>query len=279
MPNENYKSLIYSNFDALKKNFIDAKEIFKNAEVKNNLLHAGEYGSYREKICKNIIKACIPGRFSISDGFVINSKNDISNQLDLIIFDEREAPFINFDDQGVFYPVETVVGIGEIKSSITTSNLCEALIKLSKQKDLKSKMVSDTYCINERGRIADVTNCPYDNIFTFIICEAISDLDLDKFESILRRFYIDNNVSLNLRHNLILSLKDGLFGYIDKDSKLQAKTKAVIGKSFLYFPSSHGVELHYALKEGREAEKTFLSSIANFVVQANTYYPEPSEYL
>ncbi|CAC9599903.1 hypothetical protein BHECKSOX_1373 [Bathymodiolus heckerae thiotrophic gill symbiont] len=152
MPNDNYKSLIHSNFDSLKKSFIDAKEIYKNTEVKNNLLHAGEYGLYRENICKNLIESCVPGRYSVSNGFVINSKNEISNQLDLIVFDKLETPFINIDTQGVFYPVETVVAIGEIKSSLTTSKLCEALVKLSKQKDLKSKMVDDTYCINDDGK-------------------------------------------------------------------------------------------------------------------------------
>jgi len=279
MANDNYKSLIYSRFDNLKQSYIDAKEIFKNTNVRNKLLHAGEYGAYREKICQDIIKACIPRKYTVSDGFIINSNNEISSQLDLIIYNENETPLIAINDKEMFFPVETIVGVGEIKSTLSTTELCKALIKLSNTKKLKRNISPDTFCIGDRNIKHDAENSIYDNIFSFIICEKITDFNYSELEKKLTENYNKNEIQHHFRHNVILSLKDGLIGYKDKNNDLQKTTDAIISNSFLYFPTANGIDLMYCLKTGRDAEKTFLISVANYVSNAKIYYPEPNGYL
>jgi len=193
MPNNNFRSLVQSQFELFRKSYRDSKLIFENIEVKNNLLHAGEYGAYREKICKNLIRTSIPEKYSIADGFIINSKGKTSNQLDLIIYDKKQTPFIRLDDNPRFFPVETVVGIGEVKSTLTTNNLCKALVKLSLQKEIRTGLVESIYCINKENAVPNFQN-PYDNIFSFIICEKISDFDMSTFESKTVESYEKNNI-------------------------------------------------------------------------------------
>ena len=105
-----------------------AKEIYFDKDDK--LIHSLEYGIYRENSCKDFIKFVIPSKFNIDDGFLINSNDNVSSQCDIVIFDSNHTPLFESGKKQRFFPIETVVAIGEVKSTLSKKEFKIALNKL-----------------------------------------------------------------------------------------------------------------------------------------------------
>jgi hypothetical protein len=108
------------------------KNIFSNDNGK--LIHPGEFGIYREAICKRFLEFIIPKKLSIDNGFLINTNNEVSTQCDIVIYDSKHTPLVQSNELQRFFPIETVCAIGEVKSTLSKAQLKETLLKLSKVK-------------------------------------------------------------------------------------------------------------------------------------------------
>lgn len=152
----------------------------------------------------------LPKKYDISSGFVINSENQISTQCDLIIYDKDNTPQIESFEKQKFFPVETIVAIGEVKSDINSAlELNEYLEKLSKVKKMREGVKKPrTYFRPFSGPYNPSIN-PYDSIFTFIIC--------NKFNFNTSENFIRYESDRKYKHNLVLSLEDGLINYKSKN--------------------------------------------------------------
>lgn len=100
------------------------KENYKRLEegIVNQLYfgveHGGTIGSYREKIWKEMFKSIIPKKFVIEQSvFLIDSKGNVSNEVDLAIFDEMYTPYIFRYYNLKFIPIEAVAVVIECKST------------------------------------------------------------------------------------------------------------------------------------------------------------------
>jgi len=259
-------------------NFIDTYSnwsplLFKDGQ--NTLIHSGEYGLYREKLIREFLKNITPGQYKIGEGFIVNSKssNSVSTQCDIIIYDDSFTPFTN-DGYANFFPIETIVGIGEVKSDLSLTDLKEALVKLARNKELRDLNYTPTYIkrfplgeyfeteitrynkiikeIEEKGslsekdtdrkniattrvkmyeRIEKVSESynthlfHTDNIFSFLVCNKLKDVDFDTLIEQINSEYTLKGIKEKHRHNMILSLEDGIILYIDNlDSKSERKT-------------------------------------------------------
>ena len=122
------KDLIVANriFTALANQTIDtfascfvalSKEVFYDQE-NEKLRHPGEFGAFRERLCAQFLKLFIPSYLDVSSGFLINNNDQVSKQCDLIIYDQQYTPMITDAQNLRFFPIETVVCIGEVKSTI-----------------------------------------------------------------------------------------------------------------------------------------------------------------
>jgi hypothetical protein len=206
--NDIIRNLTIQNYLNLKSQFDNSKRIFWD-EKKNKLFHPGEYGSYREQIVTQWLRMYTPERFGISSGFIINSKGTISPQCDIIIYDKFSTPKIENSDNQRFFPVESVIAVCEVKSSIKSINeLNSHLIKLSQIKKIRLGVIEPI--ADKRALLTDIIPNPilvsYDNIFTILICNNLEF----KFDP----KYIDyKNASPYLKHNLMLSLDDGCLLY------------------------------------------------------------------
>jgi len=75
-------------------------------------------GSNREIIWKSMFEQMIPKKFSIEQGvFIIDSKEGISREVDLAIFDETYTPYIFRYGHLKFIPIEAVAAVIECKST------------------------------------------------------------------------------------------------------------------------------------------------------------------
>lgn len=211
--NDIFIKLVKSKIEKFKIDFeFLTRQIFVDKD--GQLIHPNEFGVYREKLIKSLIKPFLPARLDVGSGFIITSKDNRSTQCDIIIYDKEHTPVIENEEQR-FFPVECVAGVIEVKSNISKAELKEALIKLSNIKKLRNDIHSNVFVhrnINT-GKTFSTKNIS-DQIATFLICESIDmSFTSNDFESFFGEIY--TGVDKTDLHNMILSIKNGCFMYFD----------------------------------------------------------------
>jgi hypothetical protein len=131
--------------------------------------HPGELGVGREEVIRRFLRSYLPLRFDISTGFVFDSKGDVSKQLDIIIANALVCP--RFETAGGirFNPCESVVAVGQVKSSLTSdAELKSALANLESVKDLDRSAGGRAFDADRREEIDHLNNHLH-QIFTFLL--------------------------------------------------------------------------------------------------------------
>jgi len=275
MSNRIYNKLLENKIENLINSFrYTSRDIFFD-EINNRITHPGEFGGYREKIITDFLKITIPKIYGIGDGFIISNNDDVSTQCDIVIYDKEYTPTIEFDSLQKFYTVETVVGIGEAKSRLNKTSLKETLIKLSKVKKIKST-VQEPYILKKKtlDNIFQPTINTYDNIFSFLICEKLdfnlNNLDWDNYFN-----EVYDNIDINHRHNVILSIEDGFILY-----------KGFINQQITILPypfltNNQLLQNNFIKKENNSYRiyKLFASAMFDGISHATVLYPETTKYI
>lgn len=275
--NKRYFEIFKSKVDNFLTEMRISKTLYEDLSKKNKLIHAGEYGTYKERTFKELINFIKPYKFESTDGYIINSYDETSTQCDLILFDKLNTPLILFGDRFQFIPAESVMAIGEIKSTLSTLDIIDTAIKLSKNKAL---------CKPPQEYIDLTPSFNYEVFapFSFIICDKITGIS-DKytfkdFVKDLNARYIKEGIDENNYFNIIISLSDlKAIGYRTcksyKDPEVEEGTK-------LYYPKRFGdimngsivnCENHYNLM------REFASAMTTSLTLRPFYSPDCIAYL
>lgn len=275
MPNRIFDALLEEKIEIFKNAFKNVtKRVYWNEDEKK-LTHPGEYGYYREIICKEFLRFLIPRRLNIDHGFLMNAYDQVSTQADIIVYDSNSTPLIENNERQRFYPIETVVAVGEVKSRLSKKGYIETINKLAQIKTLRDKVpLSKTFVRREEPGEYDPVSYRYDNLFSFIICEKL-DFDLSQIGSLTHAHY-DSKFSHNNKHNLIFSIDDGLiaYHYIDpEDSESR----------ILPFPVHDGVNLKnvhvLASPDNNDHFKFLAQYIFMGTSSASILYPDMKHYM
>ena len=191
MPSEIYKKIFQRTLTEFVGIFSDdSNTIFKNQEKK--LIHPGEYGRYREDACKNVLRLAMDKNANISDGFVISSRDAISTQCDIIVYNSNVAPVVA-DGIARIFPAEEVRMIVEVKSTLKKCELKDALRKMANNKKMIIEGRSQTG-IAQPGRTSKI----YDTVGSFLICNNLdfdfTKLDFDEIYAGYDRKYWHNGI-------------------------------------------------------------------------------------
>jgi hypothetical protein len=103
-----------------------ANELRLRLEASSVVRHPGEVGRARENLLREFLASFCPRGFELGTGFVFDANGDISNQQDIVIFRNSYYPIFNVGGLQNF-PVESVVAVLEVKSSLGTRELNNAL--------------------------------------------------------------------------------------------------------------------------------------------------------
>ena len=207
MANDYFSTIVDTKIEVFVNSFITtAKKLYVDDET-GALRHSGEYGTYREHSCIDLLQMFVPANLGISDGFVITNNGNISTQCDIIIYDKNKMPKISIDKYKIFL-AEAVVGVVEVKSVLNATKLKDSLIKLSKIKSYKSPQPHI------------IQHAPFLDMVTAIIFHKY-DSSLDNMVNYLDECVYDKSISPKNKHNLILSIEDGLIGYDHSNVKEQ----------------------------------------------------------
>ncbi len=139
MSNIRYKNALTRHIEKFKSDFLEfSRGQFQTIGKQNKLIHPGEFGTLRENISKKLIEGIIPSSKKIQiKGFILNSNNDTSTEQDLVIYSDTDTPVLTLENAS-FFPIETVVSIGQIKSVIQSkSDLKDILDKLVQVKKIE----------------------------------------------------------------------------------------------------------------------------------------------
>lgn len=129
----------------IKKSMMANEEILRSRlkEIRAVIDHPGEKGSAFEMICSNLIRPYLPGRYGVATGFIAwikentedkeqNYKIEVSNQMDIIIYDATYgAPLINVGTCEIF-PIECVYATIEVKTRLNHDGLVSFLLASGK---------------------------------------------------------------------------------------------------------------------------------------------------
>jgi hypothetical protein len=176
---------------------VDSKSLFYKDDV---LFHPGEFGKYRESTLRELLKLLINTNYDINEGFIITSTDKISTQCDVIIYDKETLPFLK-NEISKFYTIESILGIGEVKSDLSAINFKKALVKLAKNKELQNEIRG-----TERKTKYDFIENKH--IVSFLVCRR---LDFDYSQVNFKNIYGD--IDPKYWHNCLLSIEDGFLAY------------------------------------------------------------------
>lgn len=111
-----------------------------NYEVTNHALTAG---TYREEIWADFFRRIVPKKFNIARSvFIIDSKGNISKEVDIAIYDEQYTPYIFNCEVIKFIPVEAVAAVVQCKSrKLSGSNLVDWVKKIDALKTSQDSVV------------------------------------------------------------------------------------------------------------------------------------------
>lgn len=216
MPNTIIDNLIEERADIFLSAFNQrSKALFRDDTKANKVRHPGEFGTYRESITADFLRCFLPQHLSIDTGFIVSSLGDVSKQVDLVIYDPSMTPPLESKQRQRFFPIETVVAAGEVRSEITKQSLDDALERLAEVKDLRAKVNSQSSAVKRWYGLGDTkydpSRIPFDQVFTFLVCKRFGFRFECSFPSTLDELY--RSVEYGLRHSAILSVEDGLLYY------------------------------------------------------------------
>ena len=89
-------------------------------------------GDLRELLIAELFERFLIQDFGIGTGQIINQKEQLSNQIDIIIYDKRILPpFLQLKNRGIF-PAESVIAVIEVKSILTEDEIKDTSKKSGK---------------------------------------------------------------------------------------------------------------------------------------------------
>lgn len=90
---------------------------------RENILHPGTKGDATELSWISMLKAYLPKRHQAEKAFVLDADGNISDQIDIVIFDRQYSPLLFNQDNALYIPAESVYAIIEVKQDLSKASL------------------------------------------------------------------------------------------------------------------------------------------------------------
>ena len=109
------------------KKMIDLRELFHGlqeqmqASLKVNrefIGHSGSKGDATEQHWIEFLRVYLPDRYKVDKAIVIDSTGNVSEQMDVVIYDAIYTPFIFKQDGFMYIPAESVYAVFEVKQDV-----------------------------------------------------------------------------------------------------------------------------------------------------------------
>lgn len=123
----------------LKKTFLGLQKemALKLGNARLAIGHPVAKGDVTENSWREMLATYLPKRYAVEKAFIVDADGNMSEQIDLVIFDRHFSPFL-FHQAGAYYiPAESVYGVFEIKQEVANAELKYAGKKVESARNLK----------------------------------------------------------------------------------------------------------------------------------------------
>jgi hypothetical protein len=128
------------------RNIVDLRMLFLS--LQNQLIsrlqtnreiikHPGAKGEATEVDWSGMLSAYLPHRYQVSKAFVVDCRGNLSDQIDIVIYDRQYSPFLFNQDGTRYVPAESVYAIFEVKQSLDKAVMEYARAKAASVRRLK----------------------------------------------------------------------------------------------------------------------------------------------
>lgn len=137
---------------------------------------------------KAFLKQILPQKYGVDNGYVIDYEGNVSDQIDIIIYDNLYSPYVISSGSGVKHiPAEAVYAIIEVKSTITKAYLQYANDKVQSVKKLKR---------TTRGVTVAGVRTPKRELTSILGIVLAKDSNISKIETIKKHLKNFDNINL-----------------------------------------------------------------------------------
>lgn len=229
MSKQPYKKREYNPQETFKTKFESAlHDIIGKFIATKPFKHSLTKGEEREDPLINFLEANLPNTYSVVKGEIVDSKNNSSQQLDIMIYDNsRNIPF--YSGGHFILPAEALLASIEVKSKLTLTEGKKILKSVKTLKNLKpfNKQVDKS---KRQRTIEDTVKCRYFHS-VFAYDTDLSELDWAKEEmNRIKNTANDEKIDATLIDRIIV-LNKGLINPVDSIAK-ESKDNAEI---LMYF--------------------------------------------
>ncbi len=127
----------------LNKLFLSLQEqlIAKMHTSRGFIQHNPTKGAVAEQAWLGILRDYLPSRYKADQAFVVDSNGELSDQIDIVIYDRHYSPLI-LQQEGVLYvPAESVYAVFDVKHELRRPAILEAAKKAASVRRLKRTSV------------------------------------------------------------------------------------------------------------------------------------------
>ncbi len=87
------------------------------------ILHPGTKGDATELCWIQILNEYLPKRYESAKAFVLDADGNLSDQIDVVIFDRQYSPFLFNQDGACYVPAESVYAVLEVKQDLSKEEI------------------------------------------------------------------------------------------------------------------------------------------------------------
>ena len=111
---------------------VDMREMFRGMQEqmlatlqlgRSQISHNGEMGEAAEESWRKWLRNYLPRRYRVDKAFVVDCNGNISDQIDIVIYDSQYSYFVFKHEQVFYVPAESVYAVIEIKQDLTKNHL------------------------------------------------------------------------------------------------------------------------------------------------------------
>ena len=105
---------------------LDGLQARLEGELRGNrtaVTHPGARGEASEEDWLRVLKDHLPHRYQADRAFVIDSRGECSEQIDIVIYDRQYSPFLYNQMNQRYVPAESVYGVLEVKQDLSREHV------------------------------------------------------------------------------------------------------------------------------------------------------------
>ena len=111
---------------------VDLKELFLSLQGdllqrletgRKNIHHPGTKGDVSEINWLGMLEKYLPTRYKVEKAFVVDVNGEISEQIDIVVFDRHYSPLLFNLDGATYVPAESVYAVLEVKQSLNNQHI------------------------------------------------------------------------------------------------------------------------------------------------------------